>query len=118
MGRFLGSDSNSSQPTLFQRHHGDDSSFIFFLLLKFFSFNFFWRQISFLTLKLSNSGFFPGKVFFVVSLLIAPGHHLPGCDHHRGTPLGQTFESLERVVDEDPIFVPAMAMDQMTAGKS
>ena len=116
MGRFLGSDSNSSQPTLFQRHHGDNSSFFF--LLKFFSFNLFLAANFVFDSEAQQLGFFPGKVFFVVSLLIAPGHHLPGCDHHRGTPLGQTFESLERVVDEDPIFVPAMTTDQMTAGKS
>ena len=41
----------------------------FFLLLKFFvSFNFFWRQISFLTLKLSNSGFSRKSVFCCFTL--------------------------------------------------
>ena len=62
MGRFLGSDSNSSQPTLFQRHHGDNSSFfssfkVFFVQL-FLAANFVFDS------EAQQLGFFPRKSVF------------------------------------------------------
>ena len=65
MGRFLGSDSNSSQPTLFQRHHGDDSSLIFFLLLKFFFVQLFLAANFVFDSEAQQLGFFPEKCFLL-----------------------------------------------------